>query len=316
MSTAAAGPGWAGCGIPSTSPKGYHTTTRGQSQTMHTPVPSRAAPGLPCGRVAVWSGWRRVDEMPHSPSVQDIGDPAGTPLVLVMILACAPRVPTGTHGEPRAMTDRNSLTAHGTTSQLTSRDSPHLSRRYSGPSYELGRDLWVVHRKMSRLLRQEVWLVIAARVKSPPHRGLRGGWTLLGLFRDTRRASHPLALMTFMIFVRLVLSPSSSRPQNRVVMSMQPRPWPEVPADTAWVARKAFRKGMLAIRARDELGAWYDDAAFAGAYGARGKPGISRAQLAMVTALQVQREPDRAAGGGCGVGPAGLEVLPGPGAGG
>src|SRR5438128_9300217 len=69
-------------------------------------------------------------------------------------------------------------------------------------------------------------------------------------------------------------------------MSMQPRPWPEVPADTARVARKAFRKGALAIRARDELGAWYDDAAFAAAYGVRGKPGISPAQLAVVTVLQ------------------------------
>ena len=67
---------------------------------------------------------------------------------------------------------------------------------------------------------------------------------------------------------------------------MQPRPWPEVPADTARVARRAFRKGTLAIRARDELGAWYDDEAFAAAYGARGKPGISPAQLAMVTVLQ------------------------------
>jgi transposase len=69
-------------------------------------------------------------------------------------------------------------------------------------------------------------------------------------------------------------------------MSMQPRPWPEVPAGTARVARRAFRKGALAIRARDQLGAWYDDAAFAGAYGVRGAPGISPAQLAMVTVLQ------------------------------
>ena len=66
------------------------------------------------------------------------------------------------------------------------------------------------------------------------------------------------------------------RPQNRVVMSMQPRPWPEVPAGTARVARKAFRKGSLAIRARDQLGSWHDDEAFAGAYGARGKPGSPR----------------------------------------
>jgi transposase len=69
-------------------------------------------------------------------------------------------------------------------------------------------------------------------------------------------------------------------------MSMQPRPWPEVPAQTAQVARRAFRKGALAIRARDELGGWYDDAGFAGGYGVRGAPGISPAQLAMVTVLQ------------------------------
>lgn len=67
---------------------------------------------------------------------------------------------------------------------------------------------------------------------------------------------------------------------------MHPRPWPKVPADTARVARKAFPKGSLAIRARDELGCWYDDSAFAEAYGVRGAPGISPAQLAMVTVLQ------------------------------
>ena len=69
-------------------------------------------------------------------------------------------------------------------------------------------------------------------------------------------------------------------------MSMQPKPWPEVPAATARVAGKAFRKGSLAIRARDELGAWCADADFAGVYGVRGAPGISPAQLAMVTVLQ------------------------------
>jgi transposase len=69
-------------------------------------------------------------------------------------------------------------------------------------------------------------------------------------------------------------------------MSMQPKPWPEVPADTARVARAAFRKGSLAIRARDELGSWYQDGDFAAAYGVRGAPGMSPAQLAMVTVLQ------------------------------
>ena len=69
-------------------------------------------------------------------------------------------------------------------------------------------------------------------------------------------------------------------------MSMQSRPWPEVPAETARIAKKAFRKGSLPIRARDELGMWVTDDAFAAGYGVRGAPGISPAQLAMVTVLQ------------------------------
>jgi transposase len=69
-------------------------------------------------------------------------------------------------------------------------------------------------------------------------------------------------------------------------MSMQPRPWPEVPAETARIAKKAFRKGSLPIRVRDELGIWFTDEDFAAAYGARGAPGISPAQLAMVSVLQ------------------------------
>src|SRR5437667_2581351 len=70
-------------------------------------------------------------------------------------------------------------------------------------------------------------------------------------------------------------------------MSMQPKPWPEVPAVTAQVAKRAFRKqGSLPIRIRDELGSWYADAQFAGAYPVRGKPGLSPAQLAVVTVLQ------------------------------
>jgi hypothetical protein len=33
-------------------PEGYHTPARGQSRTVHASVPSRAAPGLACGRAA------------------------------------------------------------------------------------------------------------------------------------------------------------------------------------------------------------------------------------------------------------------------
>src|SRR5215468_3334615 len=40
------------------------------------------------------------------------------------------------------------------------------------------------------------------------------------------------------------------------------------------------------MRARDELGGWCDDETFAAAYGVRGRPGVSPAQLAVVTVLQ------------------------------
>ena len=67
---------------------------------------------------------------------------------------------------------------------------------------------------------------------------------------------------------------------------MQPCPWPEVPADTVRVVRRAFPKGALAVRVRDELGGWCPDEPFGGVYGVRGAPGISPAQLAVVTVLQ------------------------------
>jgi transposase len=70
------------------------------------------------------------------------------------------------------------------------------------------------------------------------------------------------------------------------VMSMQPKPWPEVPERTARTARASSRKGNLAMRIRDELGAVYADERFAAAFAVRGKPGISPAQLMIVTVLQ------------------------------
>ncbi|MGH3936050.1 MAG: transposase [Pseudonocardiaceae bacterium] len=54
-------------------------------------------------------------------------------------------------------------------------------------------------------------------------------------------------------------------------MLMQPRPWPEVPAETSRVVGKAFPKGTLPIRVRDQLGSWYDDEVFTAAYGVRGR---------------------------------------------
>jgi len=69
-------------------------------------------------------------------------------------------------------------------------------------------------------------------------------------------------------------------------MSMQPKPWPDVPEQTARMARAAFRKGNLATRIRDELGQVYADAQFAAAFGLRGRPGISPAQLMIASVLQ------------------------------
>jgi transposase len=69
-------------------------------------------------------------------------------------------------------------------------------------------------------------------------------------------------------------------------MSMQPKPWPEVPESTARTARASSRRGNLAMRIRDVLGEVYADVRFAEAFGVRGKPGISPAQLMIVTVLQ------------------------------
>src|SRR5258708_29713315 len=69
-------------------------------------------------------------------------------------------------------------------------------------------------------------------------------------------------------------------------MSMQPRPWPDVPEPSARTARSSSRKGNLAMRIRDELGEVYADARFAAAFGVRGRPGISPGQLMMASVLQ------------------------------
>jgi transposase len=82
------------------------------------------------------------------------------------------------------------------------------------------------------------------------------------------------------------------------VVSVQPRPWPQIPEMTARVARAASAKGAypLAMRVRDELGELFADAEFAAAYGTRGRPGLSPGMLALITVLQkVEDLTDRAA---------------------
>lgn len=69
-------------------------------------------------------------------------------------------------------------------------------------------------------------------------------------------------------------------------MSLRPRSCGVVPDETARVAGMVFPDGCLAMRARDVLGPIFADADFAGAFSRRGKPGISPALLALVSALQ------------------------------
>jgi transposase len=69
-------------------------------------------------------------------------------------------------------------------------------------------------------------------------------------------------------------------------VSMQPQQGVEIPEETARVARAAFRKGSLAMSARDELGEVFTDEQFTEAFGTRGAPAESPGALALVTALQ------------------------------
>jgi len=69
-------------------------------------------------------------------------------------------------------------------------------------------------------------------------------------------------------------------------MSLQPRPTPPVPDDTARVARSTFPKGNPYLRLRDELGTVFGDRDFADLYPRRGEPALAPWRLALVTTLQ------------------------------
>ena len=70
-------------------------------------------------------------------------------------------------------------------------------------------------------------------------------------------------------------------------MSLQPKSVSEVPAETARVARAAFRKGKPYLRLRDEFGALFTDQDFVQLYPSRGQPALSTGQLALVTLVQL-----------------------------
>src|SRR3954454_21773933 len=73
-------------------------------------------------------------------------------------------------------------------------------------------------------------------------------------------------------------------------MSLQPRPNPPVPDDTARVARAALPGGNPYLRLRDELGTIFGDADFADLYPRRGQPALSPWRLALVTILQFRED--------------------------
>jgi hypothetical protein len=92
-------------------------------------------------------------------------------------------------------------------------------------------------------------------------------------------------------------------------MSMQPVPWPEPDPQVAAAIGTMYgsRKSEcpLAVTARDRLGEWLGDEAFAAVFGVRGRPGWSPSRLALVTDPAGLEVPARPAAGGSGVRPHG-----------
>jgi transposase len=69
-------------------------------------------------------------------------------------------------------------------------------------------------------------------------------------------------------------------------MSLPKEAIPAVPAETARVARKVFRKGHRWISLRDEIADLYDNEAFADLYASNGQPGYAPWRLALISVLQ------------------------------
>ena len=69
-------------------------------------------------------------------------------------------------------------------------------------------------------------------------------------------------------------------------MSLHPQPIDPIPEETARVARAALPKGDPSMRMRDDLGVFYQDAAFAALFPTRGQPAEAPWRVALVLVLQ------------------------------
>jgi len=69
-------------------------------------------------------------------------------------------------------------------------------------------------------------------------------------------------------------------------MSMIPKPIPDVPKETAEIARQVFRKGNPYLLMRDRLGTFFEDDQFCDLYPAEGQPAFSPWRLALVCVMQ------------------------------
>src|SRR3954465_11459328 len=69
-------------------------------------------------------------------------------------------------------------------------------------------------------------------------------------------------------------------------MSLKPAPILPIPEETVRVACRAFPKGSVAMRFRDEFGSLYHDEDFQALFPSHGQPGLAPWRLALVTVLQ------------------------------
>jgi hypothetical protein len=136
--------------------QGYYTATRGQSEITHAPVPSRAAPGSPCGRAAP----DRRDATPV-PVFKIVGDTDG----MVRSLAKVDRLGSCRHESGARRPDRQPIrgpdrrtpspTSIGTSTATDNHGHPRTRTRGSGPVHgHIAGSGWCCLRLRNRRLRR------------------------------------------------------------------------------------------------------------------------------------------------------------------